>query len=175
MLRVGIVALALLVGVIAWLATRGGDDTTPAASSSGLEAKIVSSEELEELAASAGHAVYWAGPVPGKEMEASETAEGDFQVRYLDEGTEAGGGGAGVLTIGSYPLPDPVAAVEGFAARKGSTTRSSADGREVVTSAEKPTSVYFASSDGSVQVEVYDPNAQQAMNLALSAKVRPVG
>jgi hypothetical protein len=175
MLRVGIVALALIVGVIAWLATRGGDDTTPAASSSGLEAKIVSSEELEELAASAGHAVYWAGPIPGKEMEASETAEGDFQVRYLDEGTEAGGGGAGVLTIGSYPLPDPVAAVEGFAGRKGSITRSSADGREVVTSTEKPTSVYFASSDGSVQVEVYDPNAQQAMNLALSAKVRPVG
>lgn len=176
MLRVGIVALALLVGVIAWLATRGGDDnTTPAASSSGFEAKIVSSEELEELAASAGHAVYWAGPVSGKEMEASETDEGDFQVRYLDEGTEAGGGGAGVLTIGSYPLPDPIAAVEGFAGRKGSITRSSPDGREVVTSTEKPTSVYFASSDGSVQVEVYDPDAQEAMSLALSAKVRPVG
>jgi hypothetical protein len=176
MLRVGIVALALLVGVIAWLATRGGDDnTTPAASSSALEAKIVSGEELEELAASAGHAVYWAGEMSGKEIEASETSEGDFQVRYLDEGTEAGGGGAGVLTIGSYPLPDPVAAVEGFAGRKGSTTRHSADGREVVTSTEKPTSVYFASSDGSVQVEVYDPDAQEAMSLALSAKVRPVG
>ncbi len=176
MLRVGIVALALIVGVIAWLATRGdGGESTPAPASTGFEAKIVDSGELEELAASAGHAVYWAGPVPGKEMEASETAEGDFQVRYLNEGTEAGGGGAGVLTIGSYPLPDPVAAVEGFAGRKGSTTRSSADGREVVTSAEKPTSVYFASSDGSVQVEVYDPNAQRAMSLALSAKVRPVG
>lgn len=175
-LRVGIVALALIVGVIAWLATRGDDsDTAPTASSTEFEAKIVSGEELEELAASAGHAVYWAGLVPGKEMEASETAQGDFQVRYLDEGTEAGGGGAGVLTIGSYPLPDPIAAVEGFAGRKGSITRSSADGREVVTSVEKPTSVYFASSDGSVQVEVYDPSAKQAMSLALSAKVRPVG
>jgi len=176
MLRIGIVALAVLVGLIAWLATRGDDgESDPASASAGLEAKIVSGEELEELAASAGHAVYWAGEMPGKEIEASETSEGDFQVRYLDEGTEAGGGGAGVLTIGSYPLPDPVAAVEGFAARKGSITRSSADGREVVTSTEKPTSVYFASSDGSVQVEVYDPDAQEAMSLALSAKVRPVG
>ncbi len=176
MLRFGVVALALIVGVIAWLATRGDDgESTPAPASTGLEAKIVSGEELEELAASAGHAVYWAGEIPGKEMEASETAEGDFQVRYLDEGTEAGGGGAGVLTIGSYPLPDPVAAVEGFAGREGSVTRSSADGREVVTSTEKPTSVYFASSDGTVQVEVYDPDAQEAMSLALSAKVRPVG
>lgn len=175
-LRIGIVALALLVGLIAWLATRGDDgETKPAAPSAGFEAKIVDGAELEELATSAGHAVYWAGPVPGKEIEASETAQGDFQVRYLDEGTEAGGGGAGVLTIGSYPLPDPIAAVEGFAARKGSISRSSADGREVVTSVEKPTSVYFASSDGSVQVEVYDPDAKRAMSLALSARVRPVG
>lgn len=170
-LRVGLVALALIVGLIAWLATRG-DDGMPTAPSTGFEAKIVSSEEL---AASAGHAVYWAGPVPGKEMEASEAATGDFQVRYLDEGTEAGGGGAGVLTIGSYPLADPIAAVEGFAGRQGSIARSSADGREVVTSLEKPTSAYFASSDGSVQVEVYDPDAKRAMSLALSAKVRPVG
>lgn len=176
MLRVGVVALAIVVGLIAWLVTRGDDgESTSAPASTGLEAKIVSGEELEELAASAGHAVYWAGEMPGKEMEASETAEGDFQVRYLDEGTEAGGGGAGVLTIGSYPLPDPIAAVEGFAGREGSITRSSPDGREVVTSTEKPTSVYFASSDGSVQVEVYDPDAQEAMSLALSAKVRPVG
>jgi hypothetical protein len=80
-----------------------------------------------------------------------------------------------VLTIGSYPLPDPVAAVDSLAGRKGSVARSSAGGREVVTSAEKPTSVYFASSDGSVQVEVYDPDAKQAMSLALSARVRPVG
>ena len=73
MLRIGIVALALVVGLIAWLATRGDDgDSTPASASTGLEAKIVSSEELEELAASAGHAVYWAGPVPGKEIEASD-------------------------------------------------------------------------------------------------------
>jgi hypothetical protein len=176
MLRIGVIALALIVGVIAWLATRGDDgDSTAAPASSGFEAKIVDSAELEQLAASAGHAVYWAGEEPGKEIEASETAEGNFQVRYLDEGTEAGGGGAGVLTIGSYPLPDPIGAMEGFAARKGSLTRRSADGREVVTNAEKPTSVYFASSDGSVQVEVYDPSYKRAMSLALSAHVRPVG
>lgn len=176
MLRIGIVVLALVVGLIAWIATQGDDgDSTPAPASAGLEAKIVSAEELEELAASAPNAIYWAGEMPGKELEASESSEGDFQVRYLDEGTEAGGGGAAVLTVGSYPLPDPVAAMEGFAERKGSLVRRSADGREVVTSAEKPTSVYFASSDGSVQVEVYDPSYKRAMSLALSAKVRPVG
>ncbi|HSR95398.1 MAG TPA: hypothetical protein VLK56_11085 [Solirubrobacterales bacterium] len=178
MLRIGIVALALIVGVVAWLVTRGdggGSNPAPASASAGLEAKIVSPEELGELALSAGHAVYWAGLLPGKELEASETAEGDVQVRYLDEGTEAGGGGAGVLTIGSYPMADPVAAMEGFAKRDGAIVRHSGEGREAVTSVEKPTSVYFAAADNSVQVEVYDPSYKRAMSLALSPRVQPVG
>ncbi len=174
-LRFGIIALALIVGVIAWLATRGGDDESTSASSNGTEAKIVDLGELEEFAAASGHSVYWAGPRPGKEIEASEGANGDVQIRYLDEGTEAGGGSPGVLTVGSYPLPDPAAAVEGFAGRKGSLVRHSPSGREVVTSAEKPTSVYFAGSEGDVQVEVYDPSYKRAMSLALSEQVQPVG
>lgn len=176
MLRIGIVALALLVGVIAWIATSGGDDeSTPEPASAGVDAKIVSVEELEEIADAAGHQVYWAGPLPGKVLEASETPAGDSQVRYLDEGTEAGEGGAAVLTIGSYPLADAAKAFEGFAERKGSVSRRSPDGREVAFSLEKPTSVYFTGSDGEVQVEVYDPNYKRAMSLALSDQVRPVG
>lgn len=174
MLRIGIVALALVVGVVAWVATSDDDESTPAASG-GVEAQIVSASELEELAVSSGHTVYWAGEIPGTELEASESPEGNFQIRYLREGTPAGGGSAGVLTVGSYPLPDPAAAVEGFAERKGSLTRESDDGREVVVSAEKPTSVYFTGADGDVQVEVYDPDYKRAMRLALSDQVQPVG
>lgn len=175
-LRIGIVALALLVGVIAWVATRGDDDEpTPETASAGAEARIVDLGELEEFAADSGHAVYWAGTQPGKEIEVSEAEAGNVQVRYLDEGTEAGGGSAAVLTIGSYPLADPAAAVEGFAERKGSIKRTSSDGREVVFGIEKPTSVYFAGSEGDVQVEVYDPNQKRAMSLALSEQVQPVG
>lgn len=176
LLRIGIVALALLVGVIAWVATSGGDDeSTPEQASAGVEAKIVSVEELEEFADAASHEVYWAGPLPSKVLEVSESAAGDTQVRYLDEGTAAGEGGAAVLTIGSYPLPDPAAALEGFAERKGSVSRRSPDGREVAFSLEKPTSVYFTGSEGDVQVEVYDPSEKRAMSLALSDQVRPVG
>jgi hypothetical protein len=175
MLRIGIVALALIVGVIAWVATSGDDDeSTPEPASAGVEAKIVSIEELEEFADAAGHDVYWAGPLPGKVLEASETAAGNTQVRYLDEGTKAGEGGAAVLTIGSYPLADAAKAFEGFAERKSSISRSSPDDREVAFSLEKPTSVYFTGTDGDVQVEVYDPNHKRAKSLALSDQVRPV-
>jgi len=175
MLRIGIVALALLVGVIAWVASSGDDgESSPAPASSGVEAKIVSVEELEEFADDAGHEVYWAGPLPGKVLEVSETS-GNVQIRYLDEGTSAGEGGKAVLTIGSYPLADPAAALKGFGKRKGSLVRESPDGREIVTSGEKPTSVYFTGAGDEVQVEVYDPNYKRAMSLALSDQVRPVG
>jgi hypothetical protein len=176
MLRIGIVALALLVGIIAWVASNGGDDgeSSSEPASAGVEPKILSVEELEEFADDSGHAVYWAGPLSGKVLEVSETEAGNVQIRYLDEGTEAGGGSKAVLTIGSYPLADPAGAVKGFGERKGSVARKAKDGREVAFSVEKPTSVYFAGADDDVQVEVYDPNSKRAVALALSDQVRPV-
>jgi hypothetical protein len=175
MLRIGIVALALLVGVIAWVASNGGDDgdSSSEPASAAVEPKIVSVEELEEFADESGHAVYWAGPLPGKVLELSETS-GNVQLRYLDEGTAAGEGSKAVLTIGSYPLADPTGAVKGFGERKGSIVRRAKNGREVAFSLEKPTSVYFAGAGNDVQVEVYDPNYKRAVALASSDQVRPV-
>jgi hypothetical protein len=172
-LRIGIVGLALLVGVIAWVATRGDDGSS--AESSASETRIVSVEELEEFASSAGRPVYWAGPIDGKELELSEGVDGNVQIRYLDEGTEAGGGSPAVLTVGTYALPDAAGALEGFASREGSVVREDDEVGEVVFSNESPTSVYFASPEGDVQVEVYDPAPERALNLALSGVVQPVG
>ena len=45
----------------------------------------------------------------------------------------------------------------------------------VVSSEKAPNSVYFVSSEGSVQAEVYDPSPELAMKLALSGKVEPAG
>jgi hypothetical protein len=182
-LRWGIVALALVVGLIAWVATQGDDgggseseasSAESEASSAGFEARIVSEDELADIASSSGHAVYWVGPLPGKELEASESEDGSVTVRYLDEGAEPGGDRAGVLTIGSYPLPDPAGALEGFAEREGAIVREAEDGSQVVSSVEAPSSVYFASPDAEVQVEVYDPSPERAMDLALSGQVQPV-
>jgi hypothetical protein len=172
-LRGGIVALAVCVGLIAWLSTQDdGDESEPAAY--GFEARIVSQEELGEIAASSGHAVYWAGPMTGKALEVSESSDGGIQVSYVDEGGEPGGSGARQLTIGSYPMADASAALEEVAARPGSIVRRAEDGREAVTNAELPTSVYLASPDGSVQIEVYDPSPIRAKRLALSGRVEPI-
>jgi hypothetical protein len=172
LLRGSVLALALVVALVAWLTTR--DSGEPAASEASSETRIVSAAELGNAAALAGHPVYWAGPVRGTELEVTESS-GDVQVRYLDEGAAAGEGDAEALTVGSYPLPDPAAALAAFAKRPGSVSHRASDGREVVVSERSPTSAYFVSPDGSVQVEVYDPSPQRALALALSSKVRPAG
>jgi hypothetical protein len=173
LLRVGVVGLALLVGLIAWLGTRSDDVTEPAAE--GFAARIVSEEELEEIAALSGHPVYWAGPVAGTSLEVSEGVGGGVQVSYLEQRTEGGGDQNDQLTIGSYPLADPMSALEGFAERENAIVRRGADGRKVVSSTEAPSSAYFVSPDGLVQIEVYDPSPKRAMSLALSGRVEAVG
>ena len=172
LLRGAVLGLALVVGVVAWLATR--DDGSAPAPEPEAKPRIVTTQELGNIAALSGHSVYWAGPMPGTTLEATESPDGSVQVRYLEEGAEAGEQPAAFLTVGTYPLPDPAAALKAFAKQPGSTTRSR-DGRKVATNAEKPTSVYFVSPDNTVQVEVYDPSPKRALSLALSGRVRPAG
>jgi hypothetical protein len=174
LLRWGIVALAAIVGVIAWLATRdNGDGSSEPAPTEAVAPRIVTVAELREAAVTLGQPIYWAGPMAGKELELSELGEGGVQVLYLPKGTEVGEQPAAFLTVGSYPLPDPAAALEGFAKRPGSVVHRSPDGREVFASKQKPTNVYFASPDNTVQVEVYDSSPKRALSLALSGQVSP--
>lgn len=175
MLRAGLIALAFVVALIAWVATQGddsGDEAEPAAQS---PPRIVSAEELAEIAAGLGHPVYWMGQVSGRVLEVTESSDGSVTLRYQEEGLEAGEGTPAVLTVGSYPISDPAAAFDTISARPGAIVRESSEGRAVVTNEGNPTSVYFADPGNSVQVEVYDPSPKRAMALALSALVRPIG
>jgi hypothetical protein len=171
LLRASVVGLALIVALIAWLATRGDDKSSPEAIVEGAP-RIVSEAELKEVAAALGQPIYWAGPIAETALELEELGEGSgARVRYVPEGSEAGEAPATVLTIGSYPLADAAAAVRGYGERAGGVVKRGLHGQEVVTDAKRPTSVYFAGPDNSVQVEVYDPSATKAMRLALSGKV----
>ncbi|MDX6600916.1 MAG: hypothetical protein QOF13_118 [Solirubrobacterales bacterium] len=175
LLRGGVVTLAAVVALVAWLATRGdGENGEGSGASTESSSRIVSRAELAETAVTLGQPVYWAGAVPGTELELEELAEGGVRVRYVPDGGEAGEGSPAALAIGSYPLADPEAALTAFAERAGSIVRRARDGSEVVSSEALPTSVYFVSADKTVQVEVYDPSSQRAMRLALSGRVRPV-
>ena len=174
MLRWGVVGLAVLVALIAWLATRN-DDYSDSTSRVAAPPRIVTPAELATVEAELGQPIYWAGPVKGAELELKDLGGAGVQVLYLPEGTPVGQGSVKTLTIGSYPLDNPEKALEGFAEREGSVSRTAGDGTEVVVSKTSPTSVYFTGGDNEVQVEVYQPSAAKAMALALSGKVKPAG
>jgi hypothetical protein len=176
LLRSGLASLAAIVAIVAWLATRnddqGGDRGEAAAEPT---VAIVSPAGLAAAGAELGQPIYWAGSLPGTELELEELSDGGARVIYLPGGEKAGTDSAATLTIGSYPLADPEAALAEFAARPpGAIVRHSEDGTEVVSSREQLTSVYFVGPDKAVQVEVYDPSPRRAMRLALSGRVRPV-
>jgi hypothetical protein len=175
LLRAGLVSLAAAVAIVAWLATRGDDHGGDREGvQAGPSVAIVSPAGLAAAGAKLGQPVYWAGSLPGTELELEELTEGGVRVVYLPAGDEAGGNSSTTLSIGSYPLADPAAALREFAAQPGAIIRHSKDGTEVVSSREQPTSVYFVGPDKAVQVEVYDPSPRRAMRVALSGQVRPV-
>jgi hypothetical protein len=172
-LRVAIVALAAVgIGIGVWIGRddddNGGEEAVPATS-----ARIVSPDELSSIAASSPTPIYWAGERSDTELELTEEGDNYF-LRYLGDGAEPEGDPGAFLTIGTYPLEDPEGAMTAIAGEPKAIVREADDGVEVVSSEENPNSVYFASPDNSVQVEIYDSSPETAMDLALSGEVRPV-
>ena len=80
LLRGAVIALALVVGLIAWLRTSDNEEPTGSATGTAaretLHSRIVSPAELVSAAAESGHPVYWAGPMAARELELVEVAEG---------------------------------------------------------------------------------------------------
>jgi len=171
LLRGLVIGIALLIAVVALVVSNDGDEDGAAPVEGA--ARVVDEAGLREAAATLGRPIYWTGPVEGTELELEELGEGGVQVRYAPEG-EGGEARSDVLTIGTYPLPDPAAALERFAAKPGAIVREGASGTKVYSSEEAPNSVYFGDPEGGVQVEVYAPAASEAMSLALSGKVERV-
>jgi hypothetical protein len=172
-LRIAVVVLACVGVLLGVLLVRDDGDDGGEEEASPVSAKIVTPAELSSLSASGPSPIYWAGERPDTELELTEE-EDRFYLRYLEAGAEAGTE-AEVLTIGTYLLEDPRGSLEEVATSSTAIVRQAADGREVVSSEENPNSVYFVSPDNSAQIEVYDPSAKAAMNLALSGDVRPAG
>ena len=171
------IALAIVVGVVVYLAVGGGDDggeESAAAPEAEVTAQIVSQEELEEVAADADQPIYWAGEMDGTGLELTEE-EGSALVRYLQEDDDAGAALAKRVAVGSYALPNPRKALNIFAETPGATVTKVPGIGKVVISPEAQKNVYFVDPDNEVQVEVYAPSSKRAIGLVRSGQVQPLG
>lgn len=174
--RVGaVIAVAVVAGFLVWLlAIRdSGDENTKF--KSGKPTQISSSESaVAGLASASGHPVYWVGPQPNTKLEATLLDDGNAYIRYLTANAPIGDDEPDFLTVGTYPVADAYKALKDVSTNPGAVVEKTPEGGLVVTNESNPDSVYIAFRDEDLQVEVFDPNAKQALALATSGSVVPV-
>jgi len=168
------VAVAAAASVVAWLALRGTSDATPAIAPNGGPA-LVSQAQLESLAGSLDHPIYWAGPKNGYSYELTRLTGDRTYVRYLPTGVRAGDPRASYLVVGTYAQPGSFANLKRASKQKGSVSLGIPGDGLAIFSPARPTSVYFGYPGKGYQVEVYSPSGQNARSLVLGGKITPVG
>jgi hypothetical protein len=165
-----VIVLAIAAGVVAWLLLRdeGGSDIPVG------KPRIVSAQQLSDLASSEGHPVYWAGALPKTRLELTKTKNGNVYVRYLGPKDQTGDPHPNFLTVGTYPLENAFGALTRASKRPGAVVAHTPDGALVVTAKALPTSVYIAYPQSGLQTEVFDPSPKRARDLAVSGKIQPI-
>jgi hypothetical protein len=178
--RVVLAAVAAVVGIVllSWLLLRDGGDPGPPhplaeQQSGGKTLEVVGASDLLRALAGVGYPVYWAGLRADVEYEVTRFEDGRTFIRYLPEGEEPGTKHP-YLTIGSYARPNAVSSVKALGNDGGLALRLPGGG---VGFAEgvKATSVYLAFPGVGTQIEVYDPQPGQALQLVRSSVISPVG
>lgn len=169
---------AILVGVAVWGITacnRDGDPApmlTNAAMDSG-EARIVPEDQLGALPAEVDHEVFWAGPIDGTEIEFTADETGNVHLRYLTGGAEAGDPNQ-YLNIGTYPFAGAYQATRRLANGPGLVKVTEHGGIGFYDPAN-PYSVIIAWEDyPDLQVEVYDPARDRALEVVRAGDIVPV-
>jgi len=166
----GLVLVAAVL-LVAWLAS-GDDGDSSASDSASTAPAIVSSEALEE-AADGDAPIYWAGERQGTELELSRPDAERTYVRYLTDGAKAGDPRPDFLTVGTYAAADPVAELRRQGKQPNGVLGTAPGGAIVYFDRSEPLSVYVAFPGEDVQVEVFDPNFNQALRLVNSGQIVP--
>lgn len=170
-----LVALIAAVALVVWVvALRGDGEGGAEAGESAVGPVAMSAQELADFAAEQDHPVYWAGEQPDAAYELTRTETGNVFVRYLDSEDEVGETRPTFLIVGTYPVESAHDLVVAAAEEDGAITDESPDGMLVVSNEAVPTSVYLSSPGSEVQIEVYDPDPERAMEVATSGDVQPI-
>jgi hypothetical protein len=159
-----VIAIAVAAGLILWLALR---DT-----GSG-NAKAVSAEDLQKLATSVGHPVFWLGQVDGDTNELTRKSDGSIIIRYLPPGVGIGAQGQ-YWSVATYPFPGAYAGIQRALKAGGATQIKLAHGGLAEYLNTNPNNVHAAYPGYAYQVEVFAPGGQ-AVALVQQGKLTSFG
>ncbi len=175
--RIGLAALigvAVLV-VLGITLADGGDDSCGAEVPGNGQPVSLSRGELSCNADKLGHLAYWVGPrPPAGSYEVTSSPDGRVFVRYLTGGAEAGDKRPDFLTVGTYSLTDAVGALERAQSADASKKLTREDGYTLLSGGGLSAYVVF-DDEPDLQIEVYSPKRGEALRLASTGALEPLG
>jgi hypothetical protein len=163
-----VIVLAVVVGLILWLALRGNDSP-----SNPDHATAVSQAQLESLANSLEQPIFWVGPRSGYTYELVRLRNGTINVRYLPSGVGVGTDKP-YLSVATYPFVNAYQALAGIKDKNAAFLRIP-NGGIAEYSKKYRQSVHAAYPGVPYQVEVYDPTQGTATGLLVSGQLAHLG
>jgi hypothetical protein len=110
--------------------------------------------------------VYWAGPVSGAKYTLAVPADGQAYVRYLPNGQGIEDTKPNYVVIATYSTTDAFTSTQAAGNTSSGVTFINAEGAAVYYSKDTPTNVYVAYPNLNYQIEIFDPIATTALEIA---------
>lgn len=142
------------------------DTTTLAARISGGVA--LSESELRDVVDSINQTVYWAGPLRGAKYTINAQNVNTIYVRYLPEGKGISDQTPQFRVIATYKQVNAYDATLTAGNQENGVSFAKPNGTVVYYNKNVPTNVYVAYKTEPYQIEIFDPKAENSLNLANS-------
>lgn len=163
-----------LIALLVWLLFLKSDDSSTGSVKPGGGPVSTTEQDLVGLSQQVQQPIYWAGTMPGTNMEVAQTSNNYIYLRYLPPDAPKGDSSPDVPFVGTYPTIDAFRNLRNYARHTKGPEVPIQNGGIALRVPGSPTSVYFAYPHEDVQVEMYDPHPGRALNLVKSGTVRPV-
>lgn len=167
-----IVTLVVTMSFSSLFAPNQLDTTTLAARISGGVA--LTEPELRDVVKSIGQTVYWGGPMRGAKYTINAQNVNTIYVRYLPNGTGISDQTPKFRVIATYKQVNAYDATLTAGNQKNGVSFAKANGSVVYYNKTVPTNVYVAFKAQPYQIEIFDPKAEQSLNIANSTSVLQV-
>mgnify|MGYP000147251220 CR=1 FL=1 len=125
--------------------------------------------ELIDAVKQLGVDVYWAGPVKGAKYTLAVPADGQAYVRYLPNGDGLTDTKPNYVVIATYTTTNAFSATQAAGNQSNGVTFVNTEGAAVFYNKDTPTNVYVAYPNLNYQIEIFNPIAVTALEIATTS------
>jgi len=164
------IGVALLFSVFSFAAghsfgsTKKGVDNVSLSLHGGL---AIDASELRDLVVSQGLTVYWVGPRAGAKYLLDASNPKEIALRYISPTPNSNGANQRYVTVGTYIVQNAFGLMQKAALQPNGVGFVNIDGNYVYYNSQEPNNVYLGFKDVAVQVQIFNPQADQALAFAL--------